>query len=128
VSHLLLDTHAFLWWLANDAALGERARAEIARVENPVFVSAASFWEIGIKRAMGQLEAPENLQDVLSEASFLGLPIQTAHAELAGRLPLHHRDPFDRMLVAQAIVEGLQLVTADHQLTAYGIPILDAHS
>jgi len=128
VSQLLLDTHSFLWWLENDAALGERARAEIACAENPVFVSAASFWEIGTKRSPGKLEAPGDLQDVLSEDNFLGLPLQVAHAALAGVLLLHHRDPFDRMLVAQLMIEDLPLVTADRQLHVYDVPILDACS
>lgn len=123
---LLLDTHVFLWWLADDPALGLAARQEIARTENLVFISAATLWEIGIKKALGKLEAPDHLSEVVEEERFLGLPVNLQHAERVGVLPTHHRDPFDRMLVSQAQLEGLVLVTADRLLAAYAVEILVA--
>ncbi len=126
MSHLLLDTHVFLWWLADDPALGGLARKEIAQASNLVFVSAASFWEIGIKKALGKLDAPVGLYDLLQEAGFLPLVISVQHAERAGTLPLHHRDPFDRMLIAQTQLDVLQLITNDVRLHAYGVSIIPA--
>jgi PIN domain nuclease of toxin-antitoxin system len=125
MKRLLLDTHTLLWWLADTPALGPASRAFIAEPGNVVFVSAASIWEISIKRALGKLSAPESLDSILEEEGFEALPIEVFHAEQAGTLPLHHRDPFDRMLVAQAQAEGLTLVTADPQMTAYGVRVLD---
>jgi PIN domain nuclease of toxin-antitoxin system len=125
---LLLDTHALLWWLADDAQLGIAARAQITDAANTVFVSAASAWEIEIKRALGKLEAPSDLADVLQHNSFESLPMTLAHAILAGRLPLHHGDPFDRMLIAQAAAEQLLIVTKDAAFGAYGLDLLDARS
>ncbi len=122
---LLLDTHTLLWWLADAPALGPASRALIAEPGNVVFVSAASIWEIAIKRALGKLSAPEGLDAILEEQGFEALPIEVFHAEQAGILPRHHRDPFDRMLIAQAQAEGLALVSADPQMAAYGIRVLD---
>lgn len=125
---LLLDTHSFLWWLADDAALGPTAREAIADAENLVFVSAATAWEISVKRAKGNLVAPGNLEDWLSANDFIELPIEIGHAIRAGELPPHHSDPFDRMLVAQADLEGQTLVTADAEIQRYGVNTLDAGS
>lgn len=118
---LLLDTHVVLWALRQDDALGERATAAIENPENEVLVSAASVWEIAIKKARGKLSAPDNLRSWIGASGFLELPVTFAHAEQAGALPLHHRDPFDRMLVAQAQNEGLVLLTADADIPRYGI-------
>lgn len=123
---LLLDTHAFLWWLADDPRLGEKARALIADPANEVFVSAASGWEAAIKAALGKLELPGPLDAAVEEEGFTHMPITFFHGEQAGSLPPHHRDPFDRMLVAQAQAEGLTVVTADPHIAVYGIRTLDA--
>lgn len=116
---LLLDTHTVLWWLTADARLSPTARAAIARAGANAGVSAASIWEASIKRAAGKLHGP----DVLGAVVAAGLPIlriDEHHAKLAGELPLLHRDPFDRMLVAQARLEGLTLVTHDRRFEPYG--------
>ncbi len=123
---LLLDTHVLIWWLADDPHLGPRARAMIADERNEVYVSAATAWEISIKRALGKLDMPEDLGPVLEEEGFETLPIAFFHGEQAGRLPPHHRDPFDRMLIAQAQAEGLELVTSDGAFAAYGVRTIDA--
>ena len=123
---LLLDTHALLWWLADDARLGARARRRVADPGTGVFVSAASAWEISIKRALGRLQAPDDLRHQLAANDFTELPITVEHALGAGSLPRVHDDPFDRMLVYQCVAEHLQLVTVDRQLTAYGVDVLPA--
>lgn len=123
---LLLDTHAFLWWLADAPQLGDSARKAIGDERNDVFVSAATGWEIAIKRAVGKLQAPENLDAMLEESGFSHLPITFFHGEQAGALPMHHRDPFDRMLIAQAQAEGLVIVTRDPYIPRYGVRTLDA--
>ena len=125
---LLLDTHVLIWRLADDPMLGPRTRATIADERNEVYVSAVSAWEISIKRALGKLDAPEDLdlESILEDEGFEILPINFFHGEQAGRLPPHHRDPFDRMLIAQAQAEGLELVTNDGAFTAYGLLTVDA--
>ena len=122
---LLLDTHALLWWLDDDARLHESAAEAIAGAEF-VAVSAASAWEIGIKQAIGKLNGPDDLSTELATNGFTELPVTIAHALAAGALPLHHMDPFDRMLVAQSRLEDLTLVTRDSRLADYGIPLLRA--
>lgn len=121
MQRLLLDTHVFLWWLLDDPRLGPEARAMITIPDNLVFVSAATGWEIGIKRALGKLLAPLDLEREVERNGFAPLPITFFHGEQAGALPQHHRDPFDRVLIAQAQAEGLLLVTADNHFSAYGI-------
>ena len=125
--NLLLDTHALLWWLADDPALGTDARAAIADPDSTVYVSAVSAWEIAIKQAVGRLDAPSDLDRVIEDSGFEELPITTRHALAAGWLPQHHADPFDRMLVAQALLERLTLVTGDGRIEPYGIPTLAAN-
>ena len=126
MQRLLLDTHAFLWWLSDDPRLGSEARARIADAANAVFVSAATGWEIGIKKALGKLQAPDDLDAAVEQEGFAHLPVTFFHGEQAGALPTLHRDPFDRMLIAQAQAEGLRIITRDAQIRAYGIRILDA--
>jgi PIN domain nuclease of toxin-antitoxin system len=121
---LLLDTHALLWWLSNDPALPATARAAIARPGTLVFVSAASAWEMSIKSAQGKLTVPEDLEAQLSRHRFRPLPITVAHGLAAGDLPRHHGDPFDRMLIAQAQLEHLTIVTHDPKFPPYSVPIL----
>lgn len=123
---LLLDTHALLWWLANDPSLAEDATSAIADAGSTVFVSAATAWEMAIKQALGKLEAPSDLERQLELNRFEPLPVTISHACAAGRLPGHHDDPFDRMLVAQALAEGLTIVTRDPRIAPYGVPTLPA--
>ncbi len=123
---LLLDAHAVLWWLADDPALDPVARSAIADPTNDVLVSAASIWEIEIKRALGKLEAPVGLVATLDQAGFDVLPITGHDAEHAGSLPAHHRDPFDRILVAQAERVGALVVSRDQVFLAYGTDVLGA--
>lgn len=123
---LLLDTHALLWWLADDPALQPGARSAIADPANDVLVSAATIWEIEIKRALGKLDAPSGLVRAVEDAAFDVLPITGRDAEHAGALPQHHRDPFDRMLVAQADRVGAIVVSRDAAFLPYGVDVLDA--
>ena len=123
---LLLDAHVVLWWLADADALDRRAREAIAAGDNWVGVSAATVWEIGIKRALGKLEAPGDLVGALVASHLDPLSISVEHAEAAAALPRHHDDPFDRMLVAQARAEGLTVVTRDPRIALYGVPVLAA--
>ena len=119
---LLLDTHALLWWLANDRKLPRDVRETIADPANEVFVSAASVWEISIKRALGRLELDtDDLEQAVVGSGFQPLPISFAHAVAVGGLPPVHRDPFDRMIVAQSRVERLRIVTHDRVFERYGL-------
>ena len=126
MARLLLDTHVLLWSLAEPRKLSARARDALENAHNDVFVSAVSAWEITVKRAKGRMTAPDNLSAVIEERGFTHLPLTFHHAEQAASLPLHHRDPFDRFLVAQAQIEGLVLVTRDAQIPLYGIRTMDA--
>jgi PIN domain nuclease of toxin-antitoxin system len=123
---LLLDTHALLWWLSNDPTLTQAARAAIARPEADVAVSAASAWEVAIKSSLEKLTAPSDLEAQLAHHRFSPLAITVGHAMLAGALPRHHDDPFDRMLVAQARIEGMTLVTRDPRIGLYDVPTIPA--
>jgi PIN domain nuclease of toxin-antitoxin system len=120
---LLLDTHALLWWLA-DEGLTDRARDAIADPANLVMVSAASAWEITIKKALGKLSAPDDLERQVEVSGFTPLPISVVHGLAAGRLHRHHDDPFDRMLIAQAFAEGLTVVTHDKRFADYNVAML----
>lgn len=124
--NLLLDTHVFLWWLSDDGRLTAPVRTAIERDNASVYVSAVSAWEIATKAALGKLE-PRGI-DVVAEieaGGFLELWIGARHVQEACRLPRHHADPFDRMLVAQARVEGLTLVTYDPALANYDVRRLE---
>lgn len=123
---LLLDTHTFLWWLIDVANLTAVTRTAIADPGNDVFVSAVTGWEIAVKKARGKLTAPDNLSAMIEEKGFRHLPLTFHHAEQAGRLPMHHRDPFDRFLIAQAQAEGLTLVTRDARVRRYGVRTMPA--
>ena len=123
---LLLDTHVLLWWLADDPALGASSRAAIADDGNQAFVSALSLAEIAITQSIGKLRAPFISDDLLDEQGMAPVAFTPRHARKVVELPLHHRDPFDRMLIAQAIEEGFTIVTADPQFSRYGIPLLAA--
>jgi PIN domain nuclease of toxin-antitoxin system len=125
---LLLDTHALIWWLAGDAALSPAARDAIADEANDIFVSAASAWEITTKHRIGKLDQAAALAaDVagaVAQQGFQELPISLHHAQHAGSLPGPHRDPFDRMLIAQSLSENLMLVSQEKLFAAYGLQLL----
>lgn len=121
MSRLLLDTHVLVWCLSDAARLTEAARNAIANPHNDVFVSAITGWEIAVKRAKGTMTAPDNLSALVEERDFTHLPLTFHHAEQAGKLPMHHRDPFDRFLIAQAQAEGLILVTRDPHIPRYDV-------
>jgi PIN domain nuclease of toxin-antitoxin system len=118
---LLLDTHVLLWWLDDPSQIAEAAVSAIRDPENSVYVSTATVWEIVIKKALGKLLAPDNLDEVLSVCQFSPLSITVEHALAVRNLPLHHHDPFDRMLVAQTKVEGLTIVTRDSDVLRYPV-------
>ncbi len=117
----LLDTHAFLWWLSDDARLPKGVRDAIKAPDNEIYVSAVSGWEIAIKRALGKLDAPPDLVSLLVEEGFQELPISFAQGERAGQLPPIHRDPFDRMLIAQSQAHSLILLTGDDDIPRYDV-------
>lgn len=121
---LLLDTHALIWWLEDHATLSTAAREAIADGENEVRVSAASVWELAIKEAAGKIRLPGSMVRILEDSGFLVLAITAEHAIAAGALPVHHRDPFDRMLIAQAALEVMTIVTRDADFERYGVPLL----
>ena len=125
MKRLLLDTHVLLWWLGDNKALGLDTRHVIGSPDNRVYVSAASIWEIAIKKSLGKLKAPDDFETIVEEEGFQALPISLFHAEQAGALPPLHRDPFDRMLIVQAQAEGLLLVSQDRRLMDYGVRVVD---
>lgn len=129
---LLLDTQCWLWWFAQPDHLNQAAIAAISDETNELWLSVASVWEMGIKVALGKLPLPEPLDSYLpSRMAQLGvraLDIRAAHALQAASLPLHHRDPFDRMLIAQAQIEQMTVVTSDSQLKLYEVPLLWANA
>lgn len=122
---LLLDTHVFLRWMADDPRLGSLERAAIHAGDNEVYLSAASVWELAIKQGLGRLRLPGAVSGVVERLGIRPLPVAFAHAEATADLPALHRDPFDRLLVAQAQVESLTLVTRDAAIRAYpGVALL----
>ena len=126
MKRLLLDTQVLLWWRTDDPTLKRAAYQAITDPTNDIFVSAVSIWEIAIKRALGKLRAPDHLAATVEAEGFGELPVTFVHAEQAGSLPKHHTDPFDRMLVAQAQIEGLTLVTADANILRYPVRTMTA--
>jgi len=123
VSRLLVDTHALLWWLADDPSLSPTARDAIADPTNEPLVSAASVWEIAIKRGLGKLVAPEDLPDRIADEGFAWLQITAQHAWQVRDLPMYHGDPFDRLLVAQALIERVPIVTTDARFGEHGVDV-----
>ncbi len=122
---LLLDTNVFLWWMEGSERLTEAWRTAIADKRSTVHVSAATIWEISIKQALGRVDlGGSDLVAEIDASGFVELPVTAKHAWRAGTLPTHHNDPFDRMLVAQAELEGLTLATSDEFLSAYGVSML----
>lgn len=124
--NLLLDTHTLLWWLTDDPTLSRAARSAIADQGNTVYLSPVVVWELRIKQGLGKLELPDEFREVLDAQPFTELPITSAHAHEIAVLPSLHRDPFDRMLVAQARLEKLTLVSRDAFLADYGVDVLEA--
>jgi PIN domain nuclease of toxin-antitoxin system len=124
----LLDTHVFLWLMMGDDRLSQKAREAFLNPQNSIFLSAASFWEVGIKTSLGKLSLKEGwlkgFEDQMKKNTIQWLPIERRHCEKVSILPFHHRDPFDRMLIAQALVEGLTLVSGDHRFADYGVNCL----
>ena len=124
--NLLLDTHVLLWWLDDNPILLTNSKDAIADGSNIVFVSAVTIWEIKIKHTLGKLEIPVNFREVLEQQAFTMLSITVDHAHLIGELPPHHRDPFDRMLIAQAMFEHFTLVTRDSRFKQYEVSTIRA--
>jgi len=121
---LLLDAHALVWWFTDVSSLSADARAAIVDPRNQVLVSAASIWELATKRAKGKIDLAGDLSASIEQAGFAGVPITTADAQAAAALPLHHHDPFDRMLVAQAVRLDALVVTRDPMFARYDVEIL----
>lgn len=123
---LLLDTHVLLWTLLDQRRLSSETRTAIQSEESEIFVSVVSPWEFAIKRSLGKLETPVDLEPALEDQGFKLLPVQLRHIQGIRSMPRHHGDPFDRMLVAQAIADGLTLVTSDRTLRRYPVATLPA--
>ncbi len=121
---MLLDTHAALWWLADDERLGDEVIRHLTDDTNQVLISAVVVWEVAIKRWLGKLEAPEDLAPTLLSAGAQPLPVTLEHAAAVEKLPWRHRDPFDRLLVAQALTEDAAIVSRDEPLSEYGVAIV----
>ena len=121
---LLLDTHAALWWLSEDERLSGATADQLTDETNQILLSAAVVWEVAIKRSLGKLDAPEGFAPTLLDAGAQPLPISLDHAAAVEQLPWHHRDPFDRILVAQAAIEGAALVSNDTALQPYGVQLV----
>ena len=124
MSALLLDTHVLLWWRGDYRRISARAREAIADPGHVLFFSAASIWEMAIKHAAGKLKMPPDILDTFEQRGFTELQMSSRQGLIAGALPAHHGDPFDRMLVAQAQSEKLTLVTNDARIAAYDVPML----
>lgn len=125
---VLLDTHAFLWWITDDTKLSDPAREIMGNGENTLFLSAASTWEIAIKARLGRLKIPDQPDRFISEQmlqnAIQGLPIQISHSLHVYHLPPHHQDPFDRLLVAQTKLENLTLLSADQHMRKYEVKVI----
>ncbi|MEO8272187.1 MAG: type II toxin-antitoxin system VapC family toxin, partial [Aureliella sp.] len=119
---LLLDTHVVLWWLDDPRLINDEARNAIEDPVNDIFVSAVVAWEVAIKSNLGKLTIPPEFEKAIHDAGFVELPISLKHAWRVARLAGHHQDPFDRMLVAQAIEESATIVSRDFKIPLYGIP------
>ena len=122
---LLLDTHALIWWLSKDVKLSARAYKEIANPCNIVFVSAASAWEIAIKKSIKKLETPDDLVEQINAKNFQPLAITIEQALAVEKLPMHHQDPFDRILIAQAQCLNLTIVTRDLKFNSYDVDLIN---
>ena len=121
---LLLDAHSFLWWVTASERLTETARNAITDSHNDVVIGIGALWEIGIKRTLGKVHFPFDFEEVLGAENFGILPIAFTHLSVLDRLPLHHRDPFDRLLISQSLAERIPIVTGDREFAAYGVGII----
>ncbi|AFZ37509.1 PilT protein domain protein [Stanieria cyanosphaera PCC 7437] len=121
---LLLDTHTLIWWLTNHPTLSQAAKKAISNQDNLVFISAASAWEIAIKKSLGKLTAPDDLEVQIESNNFQPLPITITHGLAIEELPNHHNDPFDRIIIVQAICESMTVVTRDKKFNLYNISII----
>ncbi|GAB4240891.1 MAG: type II toxin-antitoxin system VapC family toxin [Stanieria sp.] len=121
---LLLDTHTLIWWLTNHPTLSQAAKKAISNQDNLVFISAASAWEIAIKKSLGKLTAPDDLEVQIENNNFQPLPITITHGLAIEKLPNHHNDPFDRIIIVQAISESMTVVTRDKKFNLYNISII----
>ena len=119
---LLLDSHVFLWWQANDTRLTREIKNAV-RSANQVYVSAVTAWELGLKVSLGKLRLPASVEDGVTASGFWELPVTFAHARVAVALPQHHRDPFDRMLIGEALVENLTVVSQDAAIKRYEVAV-----
>ncbi|MFF2540111.1 type II toxin-antitoxin system VapC family toxin [Streptomyces cyaneofuscatus] len=120
---LLLDTHVILWWLGDSDELSDQVK-DLLDTEPSVHLSAVSAWEIAIKQSLGKLDGPDDLAERVRDSQFTALPITAGHGVRAGRLPALHRDPFDRILIAQAQIEGMTIVTRDQRIPQYDVPVM----
>lgn len=120
---LLLDTHILLWWMVGSPSLPAEAQELVSDPENTIFISAVSLWEIWLKKSIGKIRLPPKFEEALARESFEHLPLTAKQTRLVDGLPWHHRDPFDRMLVAQAQAEKLTLLTADAVMEKYGAAV-----
>ena len=121
---MLLDTHILLWWLNNDDSLTAEHRKILSSKDNICHISAASIWEISIKTRLGKLEIPSNYVDELTREGFVELAVSWNHCRKVSELPLVHRDPFDRLLIAQAVLEDLRLLTVDERIRKYAVYVI----
>jgi PIN domain nuclease of toxin-antitoxin system len=121
---LLLDTHSALWWLSGDERFGADAARHLSDVTNQVLLSAAVVWEVAIKRSLGKLQAPADFARTLLGAGVQALAVNLDHAAAVEHLPWHHRDPFDRILIAQASIEGASIISRDDALRPYGVALV----
>ena len=121
---LLLDANAFVWWVTSSPRLTATARAAITDEVNEIVVGIGAIWELTIKRSLGKLHFPFDFEAELRKENFPVLPISFAHLRKLDGMPLHHRDPFDRLLIAQALAEGIPVATADRRFAAYGVQIV----
>jgi PIN domain nuclease of toxin-antitoxin system len=117
--NLLLDTHIWIWWLTDDPSLSIEARSLVEDPKNQIIVSAISFWEVVVKSQIGKLQMSDRLEEASASNNIVVLPFRASHALAVSKLPLHHRDPFDRALIAQSVAEGLRFMTVDKALAAY---------
>lgn len=125
--NFLLDTNILLWWLDSPEILPKKIHSIITDENNEIFVSAATAWEISIKKSIGKLKSPDNLEEVIAENFFKKLFIDFKHVKLAGELPLYHKDPFDRLIIAQAIIEKLAVISSDDKIAQYQVKCLLCH-
>lgn len=121
---VMIDSHILIWWLLDSPELKPNLKTLLANPTQKVYVSAASVWEIAIKQALGKLQGFENLPDMLAMSDFEVIDIKTHHAMYAANLPLHHKDPFDRMIIAQSVLEALMLISEDRVFSSYEMCML----